>query len=167
MSNPYDDHPGKGFQEVGGYNPPGGTQAAQQRDQRLAEEARQREADHKQWMDASRATSGQNRGSQHQKSGSNSSCWIATAYYGDLYHPKVVILRDFRDDLREQRFIGPVISLLNTFYYAIGKTTFGRWWGASVRTKKHFSAVVSRHLISVLLAMAERAERLKNSSRRE
>ncbi len=31
MSNPYKDHPGKGFTPVGGYEPPAGTQASEQR----------------------------------------------------------------------------------------------------------------------------------------
>ena len=42
----YDDHPGKGFKEVRGYEPPAGTQAAAEKARRLEEERKRQQKNH-------------------------------------------------------------------------------------------------------------------------
>jgi hypothetical protein len=38
--------------------------------------------------------------------GSNSGCYIATMAYGDYDHPKVLVLRNFRDETLERHLLG-------------------------------------------------------------
>lgn len=68
MSNPYEDHPGKGFSYVPGYNPPAGTQAEQEK-RRLEEEARKREQDarDRMWQEQERQRERQQREQERQR----------------------------------------------------------------------------------------------------
>ena len=45
---------------------------------------------------------------RHKKEAENkaSACYIATMVYGDYNHPKVLILRDFRDNVLQESFLG-------------------------------------------------------------
>ena len=54
-------------------------------------------------------------------------CWIATAYYGDPFHPDVVALRAWRDTLKK-RPDGFWMRMLDAAYQAIGKSQAGQWW---------------------------------------
>ena len=67
----YDDHPGKGFKEVRGYEPPAGTQAAAEKARRLEEERKRQQKNHDDWMKATSSGS--------QPSTGSGSCWVATA----------------------------------------------------------------------------------------
>lgn len=59
----------------------------------------------------------------------DSNCWVATAYYGDKFHPNVKQLRYFRENLLIKRSIAGISMLyLNKTYLYIGKTSFGKWW---------------------------------------
>ena len=44
-------------------------------------------------------------------------CYIATAVYGDYNHPKVVVLREFRDEYLQTTMIGRIFV---SAYYLIG-----------------------------------------------
>jgi len=78
-------------------------------------------------------------------------CWIATAFYGDAYHPEVVFLRAFRNSLLETNTIGPIISSLNKLYYIIGRTRFGKWWSIGLRGSK---SVIRKSVSKCILLIA-------------
>ena len=66
-----------------------------------------------------RVTTDINTPSGHMSVESRSSkCYIATATYQDMYHPNVVILRDFRDRFLRRSAFGRAFIRL---YYSIGK----------------------------------------------
>lgn len=71
MSN-YDKHPGGGFKEVGGYIPPAGTMADQERQRREDEERRRRQADPDRWAAQSRSSTHATKHSSHGNSHENS-----------------------------------------------------------------------------------------------
>lgn len=53
---------------------------------------------------------------RHKKEAENkaSACYIATMVYGDYNHPKVLILRDFRDNVLQESFLGRLF--IKTYY---------------------------------------------------
>ena len=55
-------------------------------------------------------------------------CWVATAYFGDPFHPDVKALRAARDYFASGRRLGPLTRSCNRLYYALGRTAFGQWW---------------------------------------
>lgn len=67
MSN-YDKHPGGGFKEVGGYIPPAGTMADQERQRREDDERRRRQADADRWAAQSRSSAHATKQSSHGNS---------------------------------------------------------------------------------------------------
>ena len=74
------------------------------------------------------------------KSKEKSSCWVATAYYGDSQHPKVQALRQLRNSLIESSIFGVPTKFLNKIYHLIGASSFGIWWVSRIHSQK-FSLV--------------------------
>lgn len=82
-------------------------------------------------------------------------CWVATAFYGDAYHPKVVLLRSFRNALLTTKTLGSTVSGMNRLYYTIGRTKFGKWWSKGLnRNQGVFRKLISKVLLSLLFVIA-------------
>lgn len=86
-------------------------------------------------------------------------CWIATAYYGDVYHFHVLTLRNFRNRLIVNSCFGPFVKKFNQLYYALGRTKLGMWWSKGLRDNKPSSIrrMVSHIFLQVLLLTARQS----------
>jgi len=62
-------------------------------------------------------------------------CWIATAYFGDPYHPDVKTLRAARNYYTASGWFRPLVRGCNRLYYAIGRTKPARWWRSGLTVK--------------------------------
>lgn len=92
--------------------------------------------------------------SSSQQQTSDSSCWIATAYYSDSYHPDVNQLRFFRESLINNRGVKGFLMLwFNRLYQFIGKSNFGKWWANGLRNSDVVTIrrYLSQYLIKTLL----------------
>lgn len=55
----------------------------------------------------------------YQSSNKSEGCYIATMAYGDYNHPKVIILRDYRDNTLKKSFFGRIF--IKTYYFCSPK----------------------------------------------
>ncbi|MCK4302770.1 MAG: hypothetical protein KAY24_00875 [Candidatus Eisenbacteria sp.] len=78
-------------------------------------------------------------------------CWIVTAYYGSPHHPRVTAIRGLRDRLLVSRFAGPPMTLIDSLYRSVGKTTMGQWWISKLEEPgSQLPRAVTRPLCDVL-----------------
>ena len=68
-----------------------------------------------------------------QKPSSDSLCYIATACYGDLYSPEVILLRKFRDEHLKSTFLGKTFI---KFYYSSSAFFYKPLLNAPILSKK-------------------------------
>ena len=78
----------------------------------------------------------------------STSCWVVTAHYGDPFHPNVCLIRDARDNLKENPIIGWLVKISDIIYQSIGKSRFGKWWIHSVHENQSSVPKNVSHFIS-------------------
>jgi hypothetical protein len=84
-------------------------------------------------------------------------CWVATAYFGDTFHPDVAALRSARERFASRRLIGPLVRGGNRLYYAVGCTSFARWWSRGLMAEdESLRKSITRLLLTPLIVFARR-----------
>lgn len=85
--------------------------------------------------------------SNQNKATSNEDCFVATAIYNDYNHPKVMVLRNFRDNKLKGNFFG---RLFIKIYYKVGPSM--------AKASKHFRVVKSvfTHIIEKIVEKIEK-----------
>ena len=89
-------------------------------------------------------------------SSDSDSCWIATAYYGDKSHAKVIQLRTYRNELISNGFCKEFIINFNKLYHQIGKTKFGQWWSKGLSDKAYFRSLFSKFILNSIYRFSKK-----------
>ena len=72
--------------------------------------------------------------SSSDQNSSNGGCYIATLVYGDYDHPKVKVLRHFRDNVLQKNYFGKKFV---KFYYR-----YSPGWVQHLKDKKHVNRCI-------------------------
>lgn len=86
----------------------------------------------------------------------DSGCWVATAYYKDPLHPEVEFLRSKRAEFLTSNTWGQITHWVNTIYFAIGRSAFGKWWATGASADTGFRRAISKHILNFLKWFAQR-----------
>ena len=85
----------------------------------------------------------------NNKKNQNSSCWVATAYYGNSNHKEVELLREFRTILASVPVVGIATRLVNRFYHLVGRSAVGTFWATRLNgsTRNRIVVMISGCLL--------------------